>query len=333
MNAPSTVVGRGAVAGLAGAVGLAAWFLIIDLIAGEAFRTPAYMASLIGVGDGTAFGILGIIIYTVLHFAVWIAVGIGVALLLDRVEVAPIALLGLVLGFLLFDLMFYGSLVITGVDVMRALGWPQMLVGNLIGGVAVLTALALMGHVEPLGWNDLMARHLTIREGLITGAIGAVAVALWFLAVDLMVNRVLWTPAALGSALFYGARSPADVRIDAITVLGYTVIHIAAFLLTGIIAAVIVAAAEQISEALLLGGIVLFVTFEAFSIGLLAIIFSWLVDSLSWWNIAGANLIAAVGMGAYLWHAHPQLMHDVTDHDLEEDMAQEVPAPHQQPYW
>src|SRR5688572_16423491 len=105
MDAPRTVVGRGAVAGLAGAIALAAWFLAIDLMAGAAFRTPAYMANLIGVGDGTAFGVVGIAIYTVLHFAVWIAVGIFVALVLDRIEVAPIALFGLVVGFLLFDVM------------------------------------------------------------------------------------------------------------------------------------------------------------------------------------------------------------------------------------
>ncbi|HUF51782.1 MAG TPA: hypothetical protein VMN60_13230 [Longimicrobiales bacterium] len=326
MKAPRTLIGRGAVAGMVGATALALWFLVIDAVNGQPFQTPLFLASLLGL-DVTV-GAAVVIIYTLVHFAAFIAVGIAVAVFVERFEVVPAALLGVVLGFVLFDLLFYGSVLVTGVDVVDELGWPQALIGNIIAGIALFGALAAMGAVESVSWREMLAQHVTIREGLITGLIGAGAVALWFLAVDALAGRVLFTPAALGSALFHGARSPDQVQMTADVVLGYTVIHIGAFLLTGLIAAVLVAAAEQISEALLLGAVLLFVTFEAFSIGILAIVFSWLVDALSWWNVAGANLVAAIAMGGYLLLQHPQLLRDVQERDLEEDMAQDVPARH-----
>jgi hypothetical protein len=166
-----------------------------------------------------------------------------------------------------------------------------------------------------------------VREGLVTGLIGAVAVAAWFLVMDAMSGRLMFTPAALGSAVFLGARGPEAVEITALTVFGYTILHVVAFLLTGLVAAAIVAAAEEHAEAVLLGGVLLFVTLEAFSIGLLTIVSQWLVEALSWWNIGGANLIAALGMGGYLYARHPGLLRDVHDRDLEEDLAQDVPAP------
>jgi hypothetical protein len=331
MKPPRTTIGLGSAAGIAGATALALWFLVVDTVRGRPFETPAFVASVLGFGD-VSVGLPLVLVYTLVHFAVFIAVGIAVAAFVKRFEIVSAAFLGVVLGFLLFDMAFYGSVLITGVDVVRQLGWPEVLIGNILAGIAVFGTLALLGAVEPIGWRALLTRHQTVREGLITGLIGAAAVAFWFLIVDLTVNRLLFTPAALGSALFFGARSTADVQITIVTVLGYTAIHVAAFMLTGLIAAGLVAAAEQVSEALLLGAVLLFVTFEAFSIGLLVIIFSWLVDALSWWNIAGANLIAAVAMGAYLLYRHPRLVRDVRERDLEEDMAQDVTAPAHLPH-
>ena len=51
-------------------------------------------------------------------------------------------------------------------------------------------------------------RHSVIREGLIAGAAGAAAVAFWFLVLDLIEGRILFTPGALGSVFFLGARNP-----------------------------------------------------------------------------------------------------------------------------
>lgn len=326
MKTPSTVIGRGAVAGFAGATVIVLWFLIADLRSGEPFRTPIFLASMLGFGDVTASA-LSVALYTVLHFAVLMAVGIGAAWAAEHISVAPIMLLGVVLGFLLFELVFYGSVWITGIDVAAELGWVNVVVGNLLAGVTIFGTLAMMGAIEPIRWGEVLREHYTIREGLIAGLIGAAAVAAWFLVVDAVAGRLLFTPAALGSALLRGSRTAATVEISAATVLGYTVLHVAAFLVIGLVAAGIVAAAEEFSEAILLGGVLLFVTFEALSIGLLTIVASWLVDTLAWWNIGAANLVAAAGIGGYLYLRHPGLLRDARDRNFEEDLAHDVAAP------
>lgn len=327
MTAPRTVLGRGVLAGAAGATVLAIWFLLTDLRQGQPFRTPEFLAGVLGFGD-VQMGLAGAALYTVVHYAAFALVGIGAAWLADRLEAVPGFALGLALGFLLFNVVFYGSVWITGIDVVQALGgWPNVLIGNLLAGTAVFAALTAMGVAEPMRWSRMLSEHYTVREGLITGLIGAVGVAVWFLIVDAVAGRLLFTPAALGSAVFLGARSAESVQITAATVLGYSVLHVAAFALTGLIAAEIVALAEEHSEVILLGGVLLFVTLEAFSIGLLTIVAEWLVQALSWWNIAGANLVAALGMGGYLYARHPGLLRDMQERDLEEDLARDVPAP------
>jgi hypothetical protein len=326
MRAPSTLIGRGAVAGVAGATVIAAWFLIGDLQQGEPFRTPAFLASMIGFGDVQATA-LSVALYTVIHYAVLVAVGITAAWAAEQLPSAPVMLLGIVLGFLLFDLVFYGSVWVTGTNVAAELGWGRVLIGNILAGLTIFGVLTAMGAIEPIRWRSLLAKHYTIREGLLAGLIGATLVALWFLIVDVLTGRVLFTPAALGSAVLLGSRSAGAVEITAATVLGYTAIHYTAFVLIGLIAAAIIAAAEEQSEAILLGGVLLFVTFEALSIGLLTIVASWLVDVLAWWNIAAANLVAAVGMGGFLILRHPDLLRDVRDRNLEEDLAHDVTAP------
>ena len=46
-----------------------------------------------------------------------------------------------------------------------------------------------------------MRQFATVKEGVITGAIGATAVAVWFLVVDLVSGQPFHTPATLGEAV------------------------------------------------------------------------------------------------------------------------------------
>lgn len=313
----SHTVTRGVIAGTAGALALALWFLFIDAMAGQPFRTPAFVASvLIGLQSPTInFGLVAM--YTAMHFFAFIVLGIGISWLLERTETPPHFLLGMVLGFLLFDLMFYLGVMITGVNVVRALGWPEVLTGNLIAGIALMGYLHLTGPGTVVSWREVLQQHRVVREGLISGLIGAVAVVIWFLAIDLMQGRVLFTPAALGSAVFLGARSAADVQVTAPMVLGYTMFHVGAFLVAGFIASALISEAEK-DPPMLLGLVLLFVTFEVLFFGLIAIMASWLLDSLKWWTILVANLIAAAAMGFYLWRMHPHLQEELSK-PLEEE--------------
>src|SRR5690606_35511690 len=169
-------------------------------------------------------------LYTLLHYAAFTLLGIVMAELLPRIRIAPNVLLGAVLGFLLFDIAFYAGVIATGVDVVDVLGWPQVLAGNVIAGIVLMGGLRLIHAAPGATWAETLAGHRIIREGLIAGLIGASAVALWFFVIDAAAGQLLFTPAALGSALFYGAIQVAEVRMYAITILGYTFLHAAAFL-------------------------------------------------------------------------------------------------------
>jgi fermentation-respiration switch protein FrsA (DUF1100 family) len=315
---------RGFTAGFLGALALALWFLAVDIVQGQPFATPGFVAgALLGrqVG-GTTLALIAA--YTLIHFATFVLVGIAIAWLFDHIDARPRTLFGLVVGFLLFDGVFYFGLVATGINVVRELGWPQVLAGNLLAGLIVMSTLSRMEPGPKPRWSQILAEHRIVKEGLYAGAIGAVSVALWFLAVDAARGQILFTPAALGSALLMGARGVAEVQITAATVLSYTLIHAAAFLLVGFLVSTLAVAAEK-QPPIILGLALLFAVFEATFIGLLAIMANWLLGALAWWTIAVANLVAAAAMGAYLWHEHPLLQEELT-HNVEEDLAHDGDA-------
>ena len=310
------VVPRGLVAGFLGATALAFWFLIIDGSQGEPFRTPAFLAgALLGTDDiGRSLG--PVLLYSFIHYAAFICVGLVVSWTLSKIYTAPNVFLGLVLGFALFDIVFYMSVSITGVDVVGELGWSAVLAGNLIAGVVLMGFLHLTGATPPVSWWTLLGENRILREGLVSGLIGAFVVALWFLITDLARGEPFFTPGALGSTLFLGSSDLSTVNVSAATVLGYTIVHFVAFITTGLIAAVIVVYAED-TPPLIVAGVMLFVAFEAFFMGLIALAGEFLLGPLAWWEIALGNLLASVSMGWYLWVKHPNLRQALAERPLD----------------
>jgi hypothetical protein len=307
---------RGLAAGFVAATSLVVWFLAIDLVAGAPLRTPGFMASALFGQDPASVGGGLIGTYTILHYIVFLAIGLASAQVAARFEARAYFLLGLVLGFLLFDVVFYASVLITGVNVVEALGWPTVLAGNVIAGIILLETLRLTSPTAGPGWRQFFLEHRILREGLAGGLLGAGAVALSFLVIDSVFREPLFTPAALGSALLGGAAGPEEIEITAATVLGYTVLHIVAFIGIGLAAAAMISEAERHPE-LLLGFVLVFVTFEALFIGLVAIVAAWILDTLGWWNVAIGNVIAAVLMVGYLAREHPALARRLGKESLE----------------
>ena len=143
-------------------------------------------------------------------------------------------------------------------------------------------------------------------EGIITGAVGATAVALWFLVVDTISGRPLYTPQLLGEALFSILGPPAGESATLHVVL-YTIVHYAIFALIGTILVAIVHRADEdpnvlagllIAFAVFLLASYMFVTFLSQGTRL---------GTLAWYQIGLATLLAAAAMGWYLWRAHPQM--------------------------
>ncbi|MEX1256469.1 MAG: hypothetical protein WEG36_02515 [Gemmatimonadota bacterium] len=297
---------RGVIAGVLGATVLALWFLIIDASLGQPFHTPSLLAhSLFGV-EGLESSPGSIALYTVIHYLAFVAIGLLVTRLFMAVAWGPNTLLGVVLGFVLFDLAFYASIYITGVDVVEELGWVEVLAGNLLAGLTIMGYLRLTGTVRSLTWWEALAEHDIVREGLLAGLVGAVTVAAWFFFFDLTQGRLLFTPAALGSALLLGASNTEMIEVTFFTVGGYSILHFVTFGVIGLIASAIAWEAES-RPPIILGAILLFVAFESFLLGLLAIVAEFLLGPIAWWSIAMGNVLAVAAIGIYLWQRHPKL--------------------------
>lgn len=317
------VLGRGLVAGLLAATAIVAFFLVVDLARGEALWTPSFLARVMLGEEGAGPGAVGL--YTVLHYAVFVAVGVATAWVLERLRTPATLLLGAVLGFLLFDAVFYGGVLVAGVDIVNVIGWPSFLAANLIGGIVLVTYLSRTSPVRVRSWTEALGQHRLLREGVAAGVLGGLAVAAWFFAVDLGTGRLLYTPGALGSALFMGVDSPAGVQVTAGTVFGYTLVHFAGFIVMGLVFAALVARAEE-HPPLLMGLALLFVTFETLLLGLVTIVSAWLLEVLPWWSIASGNLVAAAVMAVYLWRAHPGLGAAARADDMPESRAENETA-------
>lgn len=318
MTRQNGVVGRGALAGLVAALVLAAWFLVIDLVRGAAFQSPTFLASVLFNTPSEAVGSGLITLYTVLHFAVFLLLGILSAVVLVRVGIRASFLLGIVLGLLLFDLFFYLSVLITGSNVTMALGWPAVLIGSVLAGIALMFTLRMTGVAPGVSVGGVMERHKVVHDGVISGLIGAGIVAVWFLVYDFLFRQPFFTPAALGSALLLGATGPAEIQINVATVLGYTILHVSAFLIAGIIAAAFWVNAERYPP-LILGFILVFTAFSAAIMGVIALFASWILPLLGWWAILIGSVLGAAGVIGYLSARHPAVVNRLRQtHSIEE---------------
>lgn len=156
------------------------------------------------------------------------------------------------------------------------------------------------------------------REGLLAGCVGGATVALWFLIIDTLVGRPLYTPSVLGTALFEGPAAlanPAEIPISLGMVVAFSCVHWLIFAAIGGIAAWLLTFAEY--HRYLGFGLLLLFLWLVFEFGFLAaaIFFSEaLLVALDWKEVVAGNLLAAASMGAYLWWRHPSLkMRDVRE--------------------
>jgi len=142
-------------------------------------------------------------------------------------------------------------------------------------------------------------------EGTYAGAIGASVVAIWFLILDLLQGHPLRTPSVLGQVLLFGERTPNLDTIHFGAVVAYTAVHFGAFLLLGIglVRLVRWAAKESVVRYALLQ---VFLVFEVMFYGLLMLASETTRALFPFWTVLIGNTLAALGMGAYLWHMHPE---------------------------
>jgi hypothetical protein len=308
----TNILVHGAIGGLIAGGVVAIWFLILDLATAEPFHTPAILASAILANESTVATFRVVATYTVLHFGVFALLGMATAWFIRAIGATPGLLFGAVFGLGVLDSVHYGALLVTGARVLTVLPVMHVLGANLLGGMAMMVYLHHAIHAEtPLGLGVLRGHHL-LTKGLITGMIGAGAVALWFLILDLLTNSPFYTPAALGSVVLFGATSPAEVQLNVAVIATYTMIHLASFAVVGI---ALVWSAERLEQmpSMWLMGLLAFIVLEALFLGIVGSLGGWVLGTVSWWSVGIGNLIAVAAMGKWVWATHPKLRRELTE--------------------
>ena len=306
----NATIAHGAAGGvLAGAV-VAAWFFVLDLLAGRPFWTPQLLAEVLFSQPQGAAGARLVAAYTVLHFGMFAVLGLGTAVALRATNVAPALMLGIPFGLGVLDAVHYSALLLTGSRVLTVLPAFHVLGANLAAGFALMAYLhRVTGEERPLGPAALREYPLVTR-GLVTGLIGGAALALWLFLVDIVSGAPFGTPAALGSALLLGAQSPDQVQTTAGIVAAYTVVHFIAF---GVVGIAFVAIADQLRRAvgLWLLAAMGFIVLEAVAVPTLSLATEWVLGARAWWAVGAGNFIGVAAMGGWLWYTDPVLRREL----------------------
>jgi hypothetical protein len=296
---------HGAIGGVVAGLVVALWFLAVDLVAGRPFQTPTRLADAV-IGGGHAPGARLLLAYTVLHFGVFAALGVAAASFLRAIAVPPGLAVGAIFGVVVLTAVHYGALLVTGGRVLDVLPAVHVVVANLLGGMAMMSYLHLATRAStPLGYG-VLREHKIVARGLVTGLIGAGAVAVWFLILDVARGQPFFTPAALGAALLLGATSPADVQVSLPLVAAYTVLHCAAFVAIGVAVEWVAERVER-APAVLRAGVLTFVLLEGLFIGVVGALSQWVLGALGYWAVAIANLLALSSMAVWVLATHPRL--------------------------
>lgn len=164
-------------------------------------------------------------------------------------------------------------------------------------------------------------RARVLTEGLITGLVGYLAVALFFGFFNLFAGRPFFRTAEVLGRGLVGSDGVAAGTAGA--VYAFNGLHLLAFLVIGLVAAWLVMQTERHPSFFV---VALFVALAGF----FATLVVWVPASarsageLSLGSVIVANLLAGMGMGVWLVRSHPRLWAEIRDHL---DPETEHPAP------
>lgn len=136
----SAIVSEGVLAGVIAAASVAAVFLVLDLVAGEPFRTPRQLGTmLLAVFGAAPTGDLAtpLALYTLLHFVAFIGAGILAAAIVQVTMKQPAAILLFVILFFAFEVAFTGFVAFLDVTSAGRLSPMEVALGNVVASIAM----------------------------------------------------------------------------------------------------------------------------------------------------------------------------------------------------
>jgi len=169
--------------------------------------------------------------------------------------------------------------------------------------------MATVDSVGPPAGSRTFAIHI-LEDGFFCGVLGAGIVALWYLVLDTLAGRPLFTPSLLGSLLFEKGANLSNITIQPQVVFWYTAVHAFVFLVAGMIAAWLAAQFEKFPS-VGIAMMFLFVIFETAFFAFALAVGKSVLGTLGLWTVAVANLLAAGAMAGYLWWKHPSAVRNM----------------------
>ena len=145
----------------------------------------------------------------------------------------------------------------------------------------------------------------TLYEMFFCGGVGGAVIVLFFLAVDVMAARPLYTPSLVGSVLYMGV-DPATVEGVSMSAVSFaTLAHLMGFSVVGLVASIMVRRIEEKSGgSFAVPAFALLAVLEGASLVVFGVIRPELGAAVGHQLIFAANFLSAVAMVAFLRQAH-----------------------------
>jgi hypothetical protein len=144
-----------------------------------------------------------------------------------------------------------------------------------------------------------------LRQGASAGLLAAAAVAAWFLLLDALAGRPGFTPALLGTgalSLFGVGEVSTAARIVA-----WSAVHVAGFAALGVLATWACDASRR-EPTIAAGVLVLFAALQVLGLGVISMFaVGTPLAEFAWWELGGANLLAAACLGRCVLRRNPEL--------------------------
>jgi len=159
----SIVAEDGLLAGVLGAVTVALFFLVVDVLRGQPLFTPSLLGSVLFLGKSAAevesVAMPMVAAYTGVHFAAFVAVGTVGAYAVSQFEARPHVGVMLVFLFIIFEAGFFGATASLMPGVIGALGTWLVGIANLLSAAAMAGYLLWWAHPKALRhlehvWDD-----------------------------------------------------------------------------------------------------------------------------------------------------------------------------------
>jgi uncharacterized membrane protein YgdD (TMEM256/DUF423 family) len=165
--------------------------------------------------------------------------------------------------------------------------------------------------------------HSSLGEGVLTGLIGGIVVAVWYLLIDLGRGQPLHTPNVLGQ-VFVGRDTTPGFHVMPQAVAEYSILHFVVFLILGVLLVWLAHLATRnpsLRMGVWLGLVIGFLLF----LGHLLMLYALTDQRFPWWTALGGSILGMGSMAWFLWRRHPGLRGTFDDGALGSEVK---PPPH-----